>query len=128
MTYAAGLVALAGLGASTPLDRVAHPACNLVVSNVAGTKETRYLNGARLLGIYPVSALAASIGLNATFASYHDSMDFGFVGNSAAFDTYATRSLREGGVRGAERGGGTPTGGHYARLFLNGGYLRPKPV
>ena len=86
MTYAVGLVTLAGLGASTHLDRVAHPACNLVISNVAGAKETRYLNGARLLGIYPVSALAASIGLNATFASYHDSMDFGFVGNSAAFD------------------------------------------
>uniref|UniRef100_UPI003F97EAC4 wax ester/triacylglycerol synthase family O-acyltransferase n=1 Tax=Mycobacterium sp. TaxID=1785 RepID=UPI003F97EAC4 len=86
MTYAVGLVALAGLGASTHLDRVAHPACNLVVSNVAGAKEPRYLNGARLLGIYPVSALAASIGLNATLASYHDSMDFGFVANAAALD------------------------------------------
>ncbi|WP_407686030.1 WS/DGAT domain-containing protein [Mycobacterium sp. HUMS_1102779] len=84
MTYAVGLVALAGLGASTHLDRIAHPACNLVISNVAGAKEPRYLNGARLLGIYPVSALAASIGLNATLASYHDSMDFGFVANAAA--------------------------------------------
>jgi diacylglycerol O-acyltransferase / wax synthase len=86
MTYAVGLVALAGLGASTHLDRVGHPACNLVISNVAGAKETRYLNGARLLGIYPVSALAASIGLNTTLASYHDSMDFGFVANAAALD------------------------------------------
>ncbi|OJZ73649.1 hypothetical protein BRW65_11735 [Mycobacterium paraffinicum] len=86
ITYAVGLVALAGLGASTHLDRVARPACNLVVSNVAGAREIRYLNGARLLGIYPVSALAASIGLNATFASYHDSMDFGFVANAAALD------------------------------------------
>ncbi|MHA7649997.1 wax ester/triacylglycerol synthase family O-acyltransferase [Mycobacterium sp. ML4] len=86
MTYAVGLVALAGLGASTHLDRVGRPACNLVISNVAGAREIRYLNGARLLGIYPVSALAASIGLNATFASYHDSMNFGFVGNAAALD------------------------------------------
>jgi diacylglycerol O-acyltransferase / wax synthase len=86
MTYAVGLVALAGLGASTHLDRVTHPACNLVVSNVAGAKEPRYLNGARLLGVYPVSALAASIGLNATLASYHDHMDFGFVANAAVFD------------------------------------------
>ncbi|MBV8180635.1 MAG: DUF1298 domain-containing protein, partial [Mycobacterium sp.] len=86
MTYAVGLVALAGLGASTHLDRVGHPACNLVISNVAGAKEPRYLNGARLLGVYPVSALAASIGLNATLASYHDSMDFGFVANAAALD------------------------------------------
>jgi WS/DGAT/MGAT family acyltransferase len=86
MTYAVGLVALAGLGASTHLDRIGRPACNLVISNVAGAKEPRYLNGARLLGIYPVSALAASIGLNATLTSYHDSMDFGFVANAAAID------------------------------------------
>ncbi len=86
MTYAAGLVALAGLSASTRLDRIAPPACNLVISNVAGVKETRYLNGARLVGIYPVSALAASIGLNVTFASYEDNMDFGFVANAAAID------------------------------------------
>jgi len=86
MTYAVGLVALAGLGASTHLDRIGHPACNLVISNVAGANETRYLNGARLLGIYPVSALAASIGLNATLASYDGSMDFGFVANAAAID------------------------------------------
>jgi diacylglycerol O-acyltransferase / wax synthase len=86
MTYAVGLVALAGLAASTHLDRVGHPACNLVISNVPGAKETRYLNGARLVDIYPVSALAASIGLNATLTSYHDRMDFGFVANAAAID------------------------------------------
>ena len=86
MTYAVGLVALAGLGASTHLDRVGHPACNLVVSNVPGTKEPRYLNGARLVGIYPVSALAASIGLNATLTSYDGCMDFGFVANAAAIE------------------------------------------
>jgi len=86
MTYAVGLVALAGLGASTHLDRVAHPACNLVISNVAGAREPRYLNGARLLGVYPVSALAASVGLNVTLASYHDNMDLGFVANAAALE------------------------------------------
>jgi WS/DGAT/MGAT family acyltransferase len=86
MTYAVGLVALAGLAASTHLDRVGHPACNLVISNVPGAKEPRYLNGARLVDIYPVSALAASIGLNATLTSYHDHMDFGFVANASAID------------------------------------------
>ena len=86
LTYVTGLAALAGLAAATRLDRVGHPACNLIISNVAGVKQTRYLNGARLVGIYPVSALAASIGLNATLASYHDSMQFGFVANAAAID------------------------------------------
>ncbi|MEO3759698.1 wax ester/triacylglycerol synthase family O-acyltransferase [Mycobacterium sp. B14F4] len=84
MTYAVALVALAGAGASTHLERVGHPACNLVISNVPGAKETRYLNGAELTGIFPVSALAASIGLNVTFSSYRDHMDFGFVANAAA--------------------------------------------
>ncbi len=89
MTYAVGVVAVAGLAASTHLDRVGHPACNLVISNVPGAREPRYLNAARLVGIYPVSALAASIGLNATLTSYHDHMDFGFVANAAAIDDLA---------------------------------------
>ena len=86
MTYAVGLFALASLAASTHLDRVGPTACNLVISNVPGVREARYLNGARLVGIYPVSALVASIGLNATLTSYDDRMDFGFVANPAAID------------------------------------------
>ena len=86
MTYAVELLALAGLATSTHLDRVGHPVCNLVISNVPGAKERRYLNGASLVGIYPVSALAASVGLNATLTSYYDHMDFGFVANAAAID------------------------------------------
>ena len=71
-------------GAQTRVDQLTPPACNLVISNVPGIKETRYLNGAELLGIYPISALAASIGLNVTLSSYHDHMDFGFVANTAS--------------------------------------------
>lgn len=86
MTYAVAIIALAGAGASTHLDRVARPACNLVISNVPGAKEIRYLNGAPLVGIFPVSALAAAIGLNVTLSSYRDHMDFGFVTNAAAIE------------------------------------------
>jgi diacylglycerol O-acyltransferase len=89
MTYGAGLLGLAVLGASTHVDQVTPPACNLVISNVPGVRETRYLNGARLLGIYPISALAASIGLNVTLSSYHDHMDFGFVANASAISDVA---------------------------------------
>jgi len=42
-----------------------------------------------LLGIYPISALAASIGLNVTLSSYNDHMDFGFVANSSAITDVA---------------------------------------
>ncbi len=86
MTYGAGLLGLAVLGATTHVDQITPPVCNLVISNVPGVKEPRFLNGARLLGIYPVSALAASIGLNVTLSSYHDHMDFGFVANASAID------------------------------------------
>ena len=86
MTYAVAVIAVAGAGATTHLDRVAHPACNLVISNVPCARETRYLNGAELVGIFPVSALAAAIGLNVTLSSYRDHMDFGFVVNAAAID------------------------------------------
>jgi hypothetical protein len=89
MTYAVAIIALAGAGASTHLDRIARPACNLVISNVPGAKEIRYLNGAPLVGIFPVSALAAAIGLNVTLSSYRDHMDFGFVTNAAALDVHA---------------------------------------
>jgi hypothetical protein len=89
MTYGAGLVGLAVLGASTHVDQITPPVCNLVISNVPGIKEARYLNGARLLGIYPMSALAASIGLNVTLSSYNDHMDFGFLANSSAITDVA---------------------------------------
>ncbi len=86
MTYAVAIIAIAGAGATTHLDRVGRPACNLVISNVSGAREIRYLNGAELVGIFPVSALAAAIGLNVTLSSYRDHMDFGFVTNAAAID------------------------------------------
>jgi hypothetical protein len=55
----------------------------VVISNVPGGRQPLYLNGAELIGLFPVSAIAMSVGLNATLTSYHDRMDFGFVGNGA---------------------------------------------
>ena len=54
---------------------------NLVISNVPGGREAGYLGGAPLVGAFPISAIAASIGLNVTFTSSHERMDFGFVGD-----------------------------------------------
>lgn len=82
--YAAGMMGLAGLAAVTHADRVTRPSANLVISNIPGWDGPRYLNGAPLAGVYPVSAIAAGVGLNATVISCHDSMDFGFVGNGSS--------------------------------------------
>jgi diacylglycerol O-acyltransferase len=83
MTYAVSLLGIAELTTATHVDRVTSPLANMVISNVPGGRERLYLNGAPLVAIYPVSALAMSIGLNVTLTSCHDRMHFGFVGNSA---------------------------------------------
>jgi WS/DGAT/MGAT family acyltransferase len=83
MTYAVALLGMAELTTATHIDRMTPPLANLVISNVPGVRQQMYLNGAPLVGTFPVSAIAMSVGLNATLTSYHDRMDFGFVGNGA---------------------------------------------
>jgi WS/DGAT/MGAT family acyltransferase len=117
MAYAVAALGIAELTAATGVDRVAPPLCNVVISNVPGGREPLYLNGAALLATYPVSAIAMSVGLNATLTSYHDCMDFGFVGNGAsmhdlpalavqvqdAYEELKAASKRPGGRRRAAR-------------------------
>ena len=52
---------------------------NVVVSNVPGPPVPIYLGGARMTGIFPVSALMESIGLNVTVFSYLDELQVGLV-------------------------------------------------
>ena len=82
--YAVGMMGLAGLAAITHADRVTRPSANLVISNIPGWDRQLYLNGAPLVGVYPVSAIAAGVGLNVTVLSCNGCMDFGFVGNGAS--------------------------------------------
>jgi WS/DGAT/MGAT family acyltransferase len=80
MVYAVAALGVAELRTAPLVDRVTPPLANLVISNVPGGRERMYLNGAPLAGTFPVSAIAASVGFNATLTSYCDSMDFGFIG------------------------------------------------
>jgi hypothetical protein len=80
MVYAVAALGAAELRSAPLVDRVTPPLANLVISNVPGGRERMYLNGAPLTGTFPVSAIAASVGFNATLTSYFDRMDFGFVG------------------------------------------------
>ncbi len=88
--YAAGLMGIAGLTAVTHVDRVTRPSANLVISNIPGWDRQLYLNGAPLIGVYPVSAIAVGVGLNVTVISCNGSMDFGFVGNGASLRNLPT--------------------------------------
>lgn len=56
------------------------PSSNLVISNVPGPAEPRYLDGSRLDEIYPVSLLFNGQALNITAVSYGGNFNIGFTG------------------------------------------------
>ena len=66
------------------MDAVTRPVVNLVISNVGGLPEERYLGELRLTGAYPVSMVADPTGLNVSVVSLGGRMDFGVVANRAA--------------------------------------------
>ena len=61
-------------------DGIVRPPFNLVISNVPGSREVLWSNGARLVGSYPVSIPIHGMALNITCTSYVDRMDFGLTG------------------------------------------------
>ncbi|MFO1407860.1 MAG: wax ester/triacylglycerol synthase family O-acyltransferase [Steroidobacteraceae bacterium] len=87
MAFAIGALGLAEFTSATGIAQVTRPLANLVISNVPGGRERMYVNGAPMVGTFPVSAVAASVGLNATLTSYADRMDFGFIGNGRTMHT-----------------------------------------
>ncbi len=68
------LSTLPGLGTSAP------PSFNVCISNVPGSRDQLYRNGARLDGNYPMSIVVDGQALNITLATSADSLDFGLVG------------------------------------------------
>ncbi len=74
--------ALSGLAARALFRLVTAPGVpfNLFVSNVPGPQQPLYVAGARVEGLYPVSAVTEmSGGLNITLFSYDGSLDVGFI-------------------------------------------------
>jgi diacylglycerol O-acyltransferase / wax synthase len=74
--------ALSGLAARQLFRLVTAPGLpfNLFVSNVPGPQVPLYVAGARVLGLYPVSAVTDMTGgLNITLFSYDGSIDFGLI-------------------------------------------------
>jgi diacylglycerol O-acyltransferase len=55
-------------------------AFNVVISNVPGPSEPLFWNGARMIGLYPVSLVIDRMALNITITSYVDSLEFGIIG------------------------------------------------
>jgi diacylglycerol O-acyltransferase / wax synthase len=74
--------ALSGLAARSlfKLITLPGPPFNLFVSNIPGPQLELYVAGARVLGVYPVSAVAElSGGLNITCFSYDGTLDIGLI-------------------------------------------------
>jgi diacylglycerol O-acyltransferase len=55
------------------------PAFNVTISNVPGSREQMYWNGAKMVGSYPISAIAHGSGVNITLVSNGDNLDVGIV-------------------------------------------------
>ena len=67
----------------TPMLRlhgIVRPPYNLIISNVPGPKKPLYMNGARMVGTYPMSIPIQGMALNITCNSYVDDMEFGLTG------------------------------------------------
>lgn len=56
------------------------PPFNLIISNVPGPTERQYLNGAEMVGMYPLSIPFHGNALNITCTSYADQLSFGLTG------------------------------------------------
>jgi diacylglycerol O-acyltransferase len=62
------------------LHGIVRPPFNLIISNVPGPREPLYLNGAKLVGTYPLSIPIQGMALNITCNSYDQDMEFGLIG------------------------------------------------
>ena len=62
-----------------PVDPRLPPGYNLPISNVPGSREDLYWNGAHLDELYPVSVVYDGMALNVTVCSYAEKVCFGYV-------------------------------------------------
>ena len=81
------ILAMSALGVSPivlqPMLRMqglTRPPFNLVISNVPGPRETLYMSGAELQGMYPMSIPVHGQAMNITCSSYNGMMNFGLTG------------------------------------------------
>jgi diacylglycerol O-acyltransferase / wax synthase len=68
------------IGTVPGLTTLAPPSFNVLISNVPGPRQPLYWNGARMLGVYPLSIPYEGQALNITVTSYAESLEFGLTG------------------------------------------------
>ncbi|MDF2177118.1 wax ester/triacylglycerol synthase family O-acyltransferase [Aliiglaciecola sp. CAU 1673] len=63
------------------------PIANILISNVPGPKEMRYLRDAKLLAAYPISTITPGGGVNVTLLTYGDAANIGIVCSDRNIDS-----------------------------------------
>jgi hypothetical protein len=80
MAVSASMLAPFSASSLTGTTNLIRPTFNVIISNVPGPRETLYLDGARLDGVYPASIVMNGAALNITLTSNADTLDFGIIG------------------------------------------------
>jgi diacylglycerol O-acyltransferase len=78
MLYGQAMRNLLSIGANPNLD----PIGNLIISNVPGPPIPMYCAGAKVVSLFPVSALGGTLGLNVTIFSYQDQLNIGLLSDT----------------------------------------------
>ena len=73
----AGVMLPMAVNSLTGMYRIGTLPFNIVVSNVPGPRDSLYLHGARLSGLYPLSIPLNGQAMNVTATSYTDDMGIG---------------------------------------------------
>jgi WS/DGAT/MGAT family acyltransferase len=73
------MTALARMSGEANLPDALPPIVNVLISNVPGPRKEKYCVGAKMLHVYPVSAIGHGLALNITLISYLDQLDFGLI-------------------------------------------------
>ena len=63
------------------------PIGNILISNVPGPKDTRYLKDSKLISVYPVSTMTPGGGVNITLMTYNGTANIGFVCGNNRIDS-----------------------------------------
>lgn len=103
------------------------PMMNLVVSNVPGPREPRYLLGCEMEHYYPVSIANNGVGLNITVQSYLDWVDIGFIAGKAAMpDAHLLRDMMRAEFEAMKQAAGI--GGAEAAVEARAAAPAPTPM
>jgi WS/DGAT/MGAT family acyltransferase len=73
------MTTLARMSGQANLPDAFPPIVNVLISNVPGPRKEKYCAGAKMLHVYPVSAIGHGLALNITLISYLDQLDFGLI-------------------------------------------------